>query len=44
METVYCQACGLLQDPEDGECLGCKLNTEISQLKEENRNLKKNDR
>ncbi len=34
METEYCNKCGLLHDPEDGECLGCKLVQQLAETKE----------
>ena len=33
MDTQYCDNCGLLHDPEDGECLGCKMSKELRILK-----------
>ena len=33
METQYCEKCGLLHDPDDGECLGCAMQKEIDDLK-----------
>ena len=34
METTYCDNCGLLHDPDDGDCLGCKLVKENNKMKE----------
>ena len=31
METEYCNKCGLLHNPSDGDCLGCKM---VEQIKE----------
>ena len=33
METEYCEKCGVLHDPDDGECLGCQMAIEIKELK-----------
>jgi len=33
MDTVYCEKCGLLHDPSDGDCLGCNLTEELKELK-----------
>lgn len=32
MDTSYCDECGLLYDPEEGECVGCKLVAEKKEL------------
>lgn len=29
MDIEYCSKCGLLHDPNDGDCLGCKLTKEM---------------
>ena len=34
MDTEYCNKCGLLHDPDDGECLGCKMSAELKEFKE----------
>jgi len=34
MDTTYCEKCGLLHDPQDGDCNGCKLVAENKELKE----------
>ena len=34
MDTEYCDKCGLLHDPEDGECLGCELQADNNRLRE----------
>ena len=34
MDTEYCDNCGLLHDPDDGQCLGCKLTAKIKKLKQ----------
>lgn len=36
MDTTYCDNCGILHDPEDGDCMGCKQNKIITLLKESN--------
>lgn len=33
MDTEYCTKCGILHDPNDGECLGCKITQENVKLK-----------
>jgi len=33
MDTEYCDKCGLLHDPSDGNCLGCEMVKEIKLLK-----------
>jgi len=32
MDTEYCDNCGLLHDPGDGDCEGCKMSSEIKSL------------
>ena len=34
MDTQYCDECGLLHDPQDGECSGCRLIKENKKLRE----------
>lgn len=34
MGTEYCSKCGLLHDPDDGDCLGCDLVKQIKKLRE----------
>jgi len=29
MDTQYCEKCGLLHDPNDGDCVGCQLRSEL---------------
>jgi len=33
-EITNCSNCGVLHDPDDGACLGCKIEDENSQLKQ----------
>ena len=40
MDTEYCNKCGLLHDPEDGDCGGCELNREIEVLRDLNEEMK----
>lgn len=32
MDTEYCSKCGLLHNPNDGDCLGCEKNKQIKKL------------
>ena len=34
MDTTYCDKCGLLHDPADGDCLGCELIAENKKMRE----------
>ena len=38
--TEYCNKCGLLHDQNDGECLGCERQKEITQLKSQIEKMK----
>lgn len=40
MDTQNCEKCGLLHDPEDGDCLGCEMGIEIQDLKNKVEDLK----
>lgn len=33
MDTEYCHACGILHDPNDGDCQGCKLTKRLNKFK-----------
>jgi len=33
MDTTYCDDCGLLYDPNDGDCMGCELTLELKTVK-----------
>lgn len=39
MNTEYCSKCGLLHDPDNGECEGCKLIAENKMLKKQNNKM-----
>ena len=33
MDTTYCENCGILHDPDDGDCEGCKMQKSINEFK-----------